>query len=191
MMNFVHSKEDLLNLVKSLKTELWQRLRNPAESDSKKAGIVLSFIERSEKIINDISLLFNDLEGEFGQKPEKFSPSSRNNEVIVFVKNGKPVKINIFGEEIGIRYYREVPISIANWLLDHGKTLVGLPDLDFIQRNKADFKMESADPKPLKNGLLIEVGDDRNRLLYKAQKLLKATGSQAVMRVREDGKESA
>ncbi len=185
MPKFASLKEDFLNSAQSLNAELWDRLGNSAQNrDGKKVGIIKSFIDRAEKIINETNLLFNDIEREFGQRPEKPGLPKPQNDVIVLFKNGKPAKINIFGDEIEIRKQNEIPISVANWLLDHGNTLPEVPN--FIHRNKADFKMSSATPKPLKDGRFIEVGDDKNRLLDKARNLLKIAGLSGVVKVIEE-----
>lgn len=182
MLKFASLKEDFSSAAQSLNAELWERLRKAADmKDDKKVDIANSFIKRTKTVINEINLFFNDIEREFGQKPEKPSPK---NDVIVLCKNGKPAKINIFGEEIEIRKLNEIPISVANWLLDHGKTLPEVPN--FIHRNKADFKMISATSKPLKDGRFIEVGDDKNRLLDKARKLLKIAGISGDVKVIEE-----
>jgi len=182
MFKFTRLKEDFLSSAQSLNTELWERLRNSADMrDRKKAGIVQSFIERAEKVTNEINLLFNDIQIEFGQNPEKLSLME---EVSVIFKDGRPTKINIFGEEIVIRKLNEIPVSVANWLMDHGKTLVEIPN--FIHRNRTDFKMTSATPKQLKNGWFIEVGDDKDRLLDKANRLLKRAGFSRDIKVKEE-----
>jgi len=55
MFKFTRLKEDFLSSAQSLNTELWERLRNSADMrDRKKAGIVQSFIERAEKVTNEI-----------------------------------------------------------------------------------------------------------------------------------------
>ena len=101
--------------------------------------------------------------------------------VVVFVKNKRPVNINILGEEIKIRWLNEIPISVANWLLDHGISLRECPNL--IQRNKADFKTGSPGLKALKNGCYIKTGNDKERILDTTRKLLKLAGLSGVIKV--------
>ena len=101
--------------------------------------------------------------------------------VVLFLKNNRPVNINILGEKIEIRRLSDIPISVANWLMDQGISLRECPNL--IQRNKADFKSGSRGLKVLKNGCYIKTGNDKERILDTTRKLLKLAGLSGVIKV--------
>ena len=67
----------------------------------------------------------------------------------------------------------QIPIVIANWIIQQGKSLPRLPN--FVHPSNTGFAL-SAQTKGLKNGHFIEVGDDQGRLIEKGRKLLDACG---------------
>lgn len=175
MIKLTQLKKDLLDSTNALKAELRGHLISLVNQDeTKKVGILNLMIERANKIKNEIYLLFNDLEAEFGQKAEKENSTGPSNRILVFQKGGIPLKLNILGEEFEIRRWNQVPVCVANWILDQGKVLEEYPN--FIHRNKADFQIQNPSFKQLKNGWFMEVGDDKPRLLYKTKRILKLAG---------------
>lgn len=71
----------------------------------------------------------------------------------------------------------EIPVSVANWILDQGKELPLIPN--FVHRGKDGFA-KSAQLKQAKNGWHVEVGDSQITLIQKARKLLDRCGFGAV-----------
>jgi hypothetical protein len=185
MLKIVSVKEDLLGAVQTLNGELWEQMKRSAETkDDRKIDILNSFLKRTKSVLDEINLLLNDLEREFGEKSQIRHVRIPQKDVIVFFRNGRPTKINILGDEIEIRKQNEIPFSVANWLLNHGKHIPEIPN--FIHKNKADFKMRSASLKQLKDGRFIEIGDHKERLLEKTRKLLDICGISGEVKIMEE-----
>jgi len=89
----------------------------------------------------------------------------------------RPQEIRIGSYRKSIRYAYEIPLTVANWIIEQGKALPTIPN--FVQSTKIGFAT-SAGPKPLKNGQFIEVGDDQKVLLHKARTLLDNCGFQSL-----------
>ena len=71
----------------------------------------------------------------------------------------------------------QIPIVIANWIIQQGKALPRIPN--FVHPSNTGFA-PSAQTKELKNGHFIEVGDDQGRLIEKGRELLDACGLRGV-----------
>jgi DNA sulfur modification protein DndB len=72
-----------------------------------------------------------------------------------------------------VKYSYQIPIVIANWIIQQGKALPRIPN--FVHSSNTGFA-PSAQTKELKNGHFIEVGDDQGRLIEKGRELLDACG---------------
>jgi hypothetical protein len=72
-----------------------------------------------------------------------------------------------------VNYSYQIPIVIANWIIQQGKPLPRIPN--FVHPSNSGFA-SSAHTKELKNGWFIEVGDDQGRLIEKGRELLNACG---------------
>ena len=72
-----------------------------------------------------------------------------------------------------VNYSYQIPIVIANWIIQQGKPLPRIPN--FVHLSNSGFA-SSAQTKELKNGCFIEVGDDQGRLIEKGRELLNACG---------------
>src|SRR5207249_169 len=72
-----------------------------------------------------------------------------------------------------LNFANQIPVVIANWILQQGKTLPRIPN--FVHPANSGFA-QSAQTKELKNGYFIEVGDDQARLIEKGRELLDACG---------------
>jgi hypothetical protein len=175
MTKLAQVKKDLQSSTDALKVELKEhQIALIKQDETKRVGMLNSIIERANKIRDDIYLLFNDLESEFGQQTKREYPPIPSKGITVIQKGGNPIRINIFGEEVEIRRWNQVPEAAANWILDQRKALEEYPN--FIHRDKADFQIQNPSFKQLKNGLIMEVGDDKPRLLYKTKRMLKLAG---------------
>ncbi|MFO1500190.1 MAG: hypothetical protein U1G07_17675 [Verrucomicrobiota bacterium] len=88
-------------------------------------------------------------------------------------KSGRPTSLCLNDDEFPVKAWNQVPVLIADWLLRAGHCL---PNLPYISQDKAAFT-ESARLKALCNGSWIEVGDDTDRLMAKARRLLETSES--------------
>jgi len=142
---------------------------------SKKPDLAAPFIGRGPKMISSTDLLGDNMKKEIAHKSELSGASGSQNDVtVLFLKSSKPARINILGEEMEIRKLNEIPVSVANWLLDHGKALN--ESLNFIYRNRDDFKQGSSVLRLLKNGWYIEVSGAKEKIFDKTRRLLKIAG---------------
>jgi hypothetical protein len=87
----------------------------------------------------------------------------------------RPEEMRIGSYRKAIRYAYEIPLTVADCIIEQGKALPTMPN--FIQSTKMGFAT-SAEPKPLKNGQFMEVGDDQKVLLHKARVVLDPCGFQ-------------
>ena len=87
---------------------------------------------------------------------------------------------------IDVGRLNEIPIVVANWILQQGKTLHRMQN--FVHETDSGFP-GSAQTKRLDNGWSIEIGDSKYTLLRKGRKLLDAYGFREVTLqvVLEDG----
>lgn len=85
---------------------------------------------------------------------------------------GRPVGVLAQGTETPVAKWNDVPVVIANWLLDQQ---LPLPAMPFIKRDEAAFP-RSARLRTLQDGSLIDLGDGRAQLLRKARRLLDGSG---------------
>jgi hypothetical protein len=76
-----------------------------------------------------------------------------------------------------IRYATEIPVAIANWLIEQGKELP--ITANFIHPSDAGFS-QSATTKKLKSGQFMRVGHNQEALLHKARELLDGCGYEGV-----------
>jgi hypothetical protein len=84
----------------------------------------------------------------------------------------RPVAVVLGPSGGAITKWNEVPLFVANLLLKEGPIR---PDVPFIRRQASEFP-PSARLKPLDDGWLIELGDDRANLLRKTRRLLENSG---------------
>ena len=88
-------------------------------------------------------------------------------------KTTKPKEVRIGSFRKPVFFSNEILITVANWLIEQGKTLPSIPN--FIHPIDSGFA-QSAVPRRLNNGTFIEVGDNQETLLKKARRLLNACG---------------
>jgi len=96
----------------------------------------------------------------------------------IYPRSGKrqtvrPTEIRFASFKKTIRYANEIPISVANWLVEQGKALPTFPN--FIHASNNGFA-KSAITKRLVSGQYIEVGDNQEILIQKARKIFDACG---------------
>ncbi len=85
----------------------------------------------------------------------------------------RPTEIRFASFKKPIRYANEIPITVANWLVEQGKVLPTFPN--FIHSSNNGFA-KSAITKRLVSGQFIEVGDHQEILIQKARKLFDTCG---------------
>jgi hypothetical protein len=85
----------------------------------------------------------------------------------------RPSEVRIGSYRRAINYANQIPIVVANWLIEQKKELPRVPN--FIHPTNAGFA-RSAQTKELADGSYIEVGDHQEVLIQKARKLLDACG---------------
>jgi len=89
----------------------------------------------------------------------------------------RPVEIKFGSVKKHIRYATEIPVAIANWLIEQGKELP--ITANFIHPSEAGFS-QSATTKKLKSGQYMRVGHNQEALLHKARELLDGCGYEGV-----------
>jgi len=85
----------------------------------------------------------------------------------------RPVEIKFGSVKKHIRYATEIPVTIANWLIEQGKELP--ITANFIHPSDAGFS-QSATTKKLKSGQFMRVGHNQEALLHRARELLDSCG---------------
>jgi DNA sulfur modification protein DndB len=97
-----------------------------------------------------------------------------------------PTEVRIGDVPIWVRRANEVPVVVANWILQQGRALRRMQN--FVHEMDSGFSA-SAQTKRLDNGWFIEVGDSQETLLLKGRRLLDACGfSEVTLKVvLEDG----
>jgi len=85
----------------------------------------------------------------------------------------RPSEVQIDDARYSISFANQIPVVIANWIVQQGKTLPRIPN--FVHPTNSGFA-SSAQTKEVDNGWFIEVGDDQGRLIEKGRELLKACG---------------
>jgi hypothetical protein len=105
-------------------------------------------------------------------QPEVQSPVARPKR-----KPVRPVEIKFGSVKKHIRYATEIPVAIANWLIEQGKELP--ITANFIHPSDAGFS-QSATTKKLKSGQFMRVGHNQEALLHKARELLDGCGYEGV-----------
>ena len=101
-------------------------------------------------------------------QPEAQAPVARPKK-----KPVRPVEIKFGSVKKHIRYATEIPVTIANWLIEQGKELP--ITANFIHPSDAGFS-QSATTKKLKSGQFMRVGHNQEALLHKARELLDGCG---------------
>jgi len=105
-------------------------------------------------------------------QPEAQTPVARPKK-----KPVRPVEIKFGSVKKHIRYATEIPVVIANWLIEQGKELP--ITANFIHPSDAGFS-QSATTKKLKSGQFMRVGHNQDALLHKARELLDGCGYEGV-----------
>jgi len=105
-------------------------------------------------------------------QPEVQSPSARPKK-----KPVRPVEMKFGSVKKHIRYATEIPVTVANWLIEQGKELP--ISANFIHPSDAGFS-QSATTKKLKSGQYMRVGHNQEALLHKARELLDGCGYEGV-----------
>jgi hypothetical protein len=105
-------------------------------------------------------------------QPEVQSPVARPKK-----KPVRPVEMKFGSVKKHIRYSTEIPVAIANWLIEQGKELP--ISANFIHPSDAGFS-QSATTKKLKSGQYMRVGHNQEALLHKARELLDGCGYEGV-----------
>jgi hypothetical protein len=89
----------------------------------------------------------------------------------------RPVELKFGSVKKHIRYATEIPVAIANWLIEQGKELP--TSENFIHPSEAGFS-QSAVTKKLKSGQVMRVGHNQQSLLHKSRELLDGCGYEGV-----------
>ena len=85
----------------------------------------------------------------------------------------RPQEIRIGSYRRAISMANQITITVANWLLEQGKTLPTIPN--FVHPSNSGFS-QSASTRQLINGSFIEIGDHQEVLMQKARRLLDVCG---------------
>jgi hypothetical protein len=120
----------------------------------------------------NIAAIIND---EIGA-PEKTTETDLPSEI--YSRLGKrqtirPTEIRFGSFKKSIHFANEIPITVANWLIEQGKALPTFHN--FVHPSDAGFA-RSAKTKRLVSGQYIEIGDHQDILIQKARKLFDACG---------------
>lgn len=86
-----------------------------------------------------------------------------------------PAILRINGEELPVSGWNDVPLAIANWLLDRGTTL---PETSFVLTDPTGYKRVK---KQLRDGRWLGVGENWSRLIGKARRLLSGQSLECVL----------
>lgn len=105
-------------------------------------------------------------------QPEVQAPVARPKK-----KPVRPVELRFGSVKKHIRYGTEIPVAIANWLIEQGKELP--TSENFIHPSEAGFS-QSAVTKKLKSGQVMRVGHNQQALLHKSRELLDGCGYEGV-----------
>jgi hypothetical protein len=85
----------------------------------------------------------------------------------------RPSEIRFGSFKKSIHFANEIPITVANWLIEQGKTLPTFHN--FVHPSNTGFA-RSAKTKRLVSGQYIEIGDHQDILIQKSRKLFDACG---------------
>jgi hypothetical protein len=85
----------------------------------------------------------------------------------------RPVEIRVGPFKKRIRKAHEIPVVVANWLIEQGKAVQNFEN--FVHASNVGFK-PTATTKRLSSGQFMEVGSDQKDLLRKARILLDSCG---------------
>jgi hypothetical protein len=85
----------------------------------------------------------------------------------------RPVEIKVGPLKQRIRGAHEIPVVVANWLIEQGKAVQNFEN--FVHAANIGFK-PTATTKRLNSGQYMEVGNDQKDLLRKARILLDSCG---------------
>ena len=169
MFSITPLKESVLNGMAQLEEELW-KLSEQANRNRNldQAGKISSIIRELKKLAQETGNLFDKIEKV--QTEPKTNSANRAVRIICTPDGEKPISIIIGEKEKPIEKWYEIPVEVANWIIDEGKELREIQN--FISPSNEGFT-KSAALKQLTNGWFIEIGDNKERLIKKAEKLLR------------------
>ena len=112
------------------------------------------------------------------------NPAFASNEVVPIHETRRrqatvrPKELRIGNHIEPLRASNEIPVSVANWILEQGKDLPVIPN--FVHKTAEGFTA-AAQLKQAKNGWSIEIGDSQPTLIQKGRTLLDRCGFGAVV----------
>jgi hypothetical protein len=169
MDDYLAVREQMVGTLKKFEKQLWKSLAQATKDrDTKMIGRINSVIEKEKSLESELLGLFNQMN--LNEKTVPLSIPKRTPKSITKL-------IRVGGHDQQIRYFNEIPVIVANWILDQGKNLPQIPN--FVHNNPRGFA-QSAQTKQLKNGWSIEIGDAKQTLMAKGRKLLDQTGFKSV-----------
>ena len=173
---FPKIKNEISRNLTNFENELWKSLTQATnDQDSKKVDTINSIIKKKKYVESEILNLFSQLS--LKEETNKNLPPVSKSGILDGNRAKSPKLIPqliCIGDDVQkIRYLNEIPIAIANWILNKGGTIP--ENRNFIHRNDQGFS-KSANIKRLQNGWYIEIGDDKQTLMMKGRKLLDMTG---------------
>jgi hypothetical protein len=122
--------------------------------------------EQPAKIASSITKHQNGSSHPLSAEPVYFSTRRKRQTI-------RPQEIRIGSYRKAIGMANQIPTTVANWLLEQGKTLPTIQN--FVHPSNSGFS-QSASTKQLINGTFIEIGDNQEVLIQKARRLLDACG---------------
>jgi hypothetical protein len=176
--------EYIVKLEQSI-SDSWRQLQKAVESRSRMASQTaldrVSHLEslKEQQLALEKSITASLVNGsQTDMKPFSEVEATTPTEAQSFYGTGKrktirPKEIRFGSVRKHINYANEIPIIVANWLIEQGKAVPNCQN--FIHPSNSGFS-QSAITKRLISGQFIEVGDNQEVLLHKARKLLDACG---------------
>jgi hypothetical protein len=161
--------EDLTAVEREL-WKLWTQATDSKDLDS--IDRIRSALEIRKNVEAEVLRMFSSLE-RLGGPVQNTSQSQTKNKAV----KDYPKLLRIGEHAYPVRFLNQVPVLIANWILEKGRSLPEIPN--FIHKQKKGF-MASASLKTLSNGWYIEVGDSKQTLISKGRKLLDHTGFSSI-----------
>jgi hypothetical protein len=169
MDDYLAVRVQTVDILKKFENQLWGSLAQATkDQDTKMIGKINSVIERKKVLESELLSLFDQMN--LNEKPVQISTPKRTPRSI-------PKLVRVSGHNQQIKFFNEIPVIVAEWIIGQGKDLPQIPN--FVHDNSRGFA-RSAQTKQLKNGWFIEVGDSKETLITKGRKLLDQTGFKSV-----------
>lgn len=167
-----------INKLEGLILGAWEQVQITAKSKNRvSVQNALDRVAHLENLKQQEIALENSITASFSN--DLTAPPIKNHAAVILGHGKRPTirpkEVRIGSYRKQIRYAYEIPITVANWLIEQGKVLPALHN--FVHPSNSGFAA-SATTKRLISGQFIEVGDHQEVLLQKARKLFDTCGYQ-------------